>query len=381
MKMYQTLKMTTNKLFHSLYYDPLSPAGFTNAAELQKAAVTKNVSSKPKVIENWMGQQLTHAIHKPARRRFPRNKYFVSTPGELAQADIADMSMFGQQNDGFKYLLTFIDVFSKKAFVEVLKTKTGEEMRGALERIFKKFRPQSLQTDRGTEFVNEHVRNFCANSGINLFFTQNQDIKCAVVERFNRTLKGRMFKYFTANGTRRYVDVVQKIIESYNNTYHTTIKMTPNQVGVQTTDDVFKNTYGYASPRDYLLNRKNEEKTKFKIGDRVRMKYTLTSMDKCYYPNWSDQIYRVIAVSEGNVRDMYEIADEMNAKMPRRFYSFELQKLIGEPTFRIEKVIKHRKGESYVKWLNHPDKFNSWVKTKSIKNVRTFNSRNGNSSS
>ena len=372
--MYQTPKMTTNKLFHSLYYNPASSACFSNSSELERAA-----GNSSKGGGKWLNQQLTHSLHKPSRRRFKRNRYFVRTPGELAQADIADLSMFGDQNNGFKYLLTFIDVFSKKAFVVPLKTKTGNEMKNALATIFRKFRPQSLQTDRGTEFINSVVRDFCKENGVNLFFTHNQDVKCAVVERFNRTLKGRMFKYFTAHATRKYVDILDQLVDAYNNSVHRTIKMTPNQVTGQNTSDVFQNTYGEETPRDYLQNRKNEEKTRFAIGDKVRVKYALTSMDKSYYPNWSDMIFTIIHVSESDRRDMYEIEDELKVKQPRRFYSYELQKVEGKPVYRVEKIIKQAKSQVLVKWLNHPESFNSWVKKSQIKNgIRSFASRNGN---
>ena len=370
--------MNPNKLYHSLYYNPISPACFSNESELKRAVKQKDNSAPVKNVKRWMSEQLTHSLHKPARRRFKRNKYYVTAIGELAQADLADLSMFAQQNDGYKYLLTFIDVFSKKAFVKTLKTKSGPEVKDALLNIFREFRPQSLQTDRGKEFINEQVKQLCKENGINLFFTFNQDVKCAVVERFNRTLKGRMYKYFTAYGTRRYIDVLEKIVQGYNNTQHGTIKMTPNEVSNQNSDEVFKNTYKADSPMEYTLGKRNEEKTKFKVGDKVRVKYTLTPMDKSYYPNWSDQVFTIIMVSNGDTRDMYEISDELNMKQPRRFYSYELQKVVGDPVFRIEKVIKQGRTKSLVKWLNHPDSFNSWVDNKQIKNgTRKFISKNG----
>lgn len=365
-----------NKHLRKYYYDPASTASFSNEYELKKAAVTTNGSLPMKTIKSWMSQQLTHSLHKPARKRFPRNRYFVRTPGELAQADIADMSMFADQNNGFKYLLTFIDVFSKKAFVEAMKTKSGDDVQLALSKIFKLIRTQSLQTDRGTEFTNEKIRQYCKDCGVNLFYCQNQDVKCAVIERFNRTLKGRMFKYFTAYATRKYIDILPQLVAAYNNTRHSTIKMAPNEVTDSNTDQVFSNTYGYASPREYLVNRVNVERTKFKVGDRVRVKYTLTSMDKGYYPNWSDMVFKITAISEGGERDMYEIVDEMNAKMPRRYYTHELQKVDGDPVYRVEKVIKQSKGKSLVKWLNHPEQFNSWINSKDVKNIRNFTSRN-----
>ena len=121
-------------------------------------------------------------------------------------------------------MITVIDVFSKYGWMLPLKTKTGVEVANALKEIFKVRKPRSLWVDRGRElFFNRHVKSL-----VDLYTTENEE-KSSVVERWNRTVKERMFKYFTANNTRRYIDIVDRLVQNYNNTKHSSIKMTPVQ--------------------------------------------------------------------------------------------------------------------------------------------------------
>ena len=127
---------------------------------------------------------------------------------DQAQDDLVDMRQFSKDNQGYNYILTFIDVFTKEARAAPLKTKMQKEVSSALNKILEEYEVRSLQTDRGTEFKNKQVEHMIEGNFVDHFFTNNQDIKCAVVERFNRTLKAKMYKYFTAKGTRKWVDVL-----------------------------------------------------------------------------------------------------------------------------------------------------------------------------
>lgn len=107
-----------------------------------------------------------------------------------------------------------------------LKTKTGQELVKAFQTILSSGRkPNKLQTDQGKEFVNEHFQKFLRDKNIH-FFTTNSGLKASVVERYNRTLKNKMYRYFTAKNTLRYIDVLPKLVSSYNKTYNL------SQVGV-----------------------------------------------------------------------------------------------------------------------------------------------------
>ncbi len=223
-------------------------------------------------------------MHYPARRRFKRNKILVNCIDEQWEADLVDMKEFSIQNNNFNYILTAIDCFSKYGFIVPLKNKTGNELVEALKKIFKNRKCSVLRTDRGTEFLNKNVQNFLKVEGVEHFTSHDQEIKCAIVERFNRTLKSKMFKFFTAKGTRRYIDQLENFLISYNNSKHRTIKMSPNEVNKQNEKLVFKNIYGVTNIREILNNQKGRSKAKMEGGDKVRNKYVLKPFDKGYYP-------------------------------------------------------------------------------------------------
>ena len=140
---------------------------------------------------------------------------------EIWAADLVDMQAFSKLNRGVKYLLAVIDIFSKYGWLIPLKDKTGKSVAKALESIFKERKPDKMWVDKGKEFYNKQVQNL-----IELYSTENEE-KSSVVERWNRTMKEKMWKYFSANSTRVYIDVLQKLVDQYNNTRHSSIKMTP----------------------------------------------------------------------------------------------------------------------------------------------------------
>ena len=145
-------------------------------------------------------KQDTYTLHKPARRH-RRNRVIVGEIDELWQMDLADMQAIAAENDGYRYLLVCIDVFSKFVWVIPLKTKTGPALVTAFKKILESGRkPQKIQTDQGTEFFNKHFKDLMKEEEIQLYNTYNET-KASVVERVIRTLKTRMWRYFTAKKT------------------------------------------------------------------------------------------------------------------------------------------------------------------------------------
>ena len=131
------------------------------------------------------------------------------------------MQAFSKDNNEIKYLLNIIDIFSKFDWIVPLKRKTGQEVANAFSRILKERRPSKMWVDKGREFYNKDVQTLDE-----LYSTENEEKSCAI-ERFNRTIKEKMFKYFSANYTRKFVDVLDLLVDQYNNTIHSSIKMTP----------------------------------------------------------------------------------------------------------------------------------------------------------
>lgn len=122
----------------------------------------------------------------------------VSGIDDQWQADLVDVRALSRYNRGFQFLLTCIDIFSKYAWVIPLKNKTGISLTKAFKQILKSGRrPLKLQTDKGSEFFNRNVKQFLEQHHIHLFATHDET-KASIVERFNRTFKEKMWKYFTA---------------------------------------------------------------------------------------------------------------------------------------------------------------------------------------
>ena len=101
----------------------------------------------------------------------------------------------------------------------------------------------NLQTDKGTEFINAPTQELFEENRINFYTTENDDVKVSVIERFNRTLKSKMWKYSTLKGTHRYVDVLKDLLHSDNNTHHRTIKMSPSEVNRNNESEIRKTIY------------------------------------------------------------------------------------------------------------------------------------------
>jgi hypothetical protein len=221
------------------------------------------------------------------------------------------MQQFSRQNKGFRYLLTVIDIFSKFAWVLPLKSKTSKEMINAFHKLVEKRKPKKLWTDAGKEFINKSFKEFLSKNEIEIYQTFNEG-KAVVIERFNRTLKEKMWRYFTETNSNKYLDILPKLISDYNNTIHATIKMTP--VDGSKPENESKITY---------LSNTAREKPKFKIGDRVRIYKYKTLFSKGYETNWTKEIF-VISEIKNTSPITYKIKDLDGEDIVGSFYKQEL---------------------------------------------------------
>ena len=177
----------------------------------------------------WSLSQNTITLHKPVRLNFTRRPTIVTEIDQQWQSDLCDLQNLHADNDGYKFLLVNIDVFSKFAIVYPLKNKSAQSVKNAFIESIKFRKPKFVQTDRGTEYFNNMLKKWFAQNKIKHFATHNYDVKAAVVEQFLWTLKARMWRYFTQHNTRRYVECLPELVKSYNDTFHRTMGMTPNE--------------------------------------------------------------------------------------------------------------------------------------------------------
>ena len=225
-----------------------------------------------------------------------------------------------------------LDLFSKYGWIVPLKDKKGETVAEAFKTIFKEGRkPQYLWTDKGKEYYDKNMRELLEKNNIILYSTENEE-KSSVCERWNRTIKTKMWKQFTVQGNTVYLDILPKILEQYNNSKHSSIKMTPVEASKKKNESaVYYNLYGDME--------QSSSKPKFKVGDKVRIsKYKRKVFDKRCKPNWTEEIFLVDKIQSTN-KITYGLKDLNNEEIQGSFYEPELLPA-KQDVFRIEKVIR-----------------------------------------
>ena len=340
------------------YKDPKVAASFGGVNALYR--VSKGKVSR-KNIQNWLKGIDAYTLHKPIKKKFPTNRVIVRSIDQQWQADLADLSCLQKYNQGFRYVLTCIDILSKYAWAIPLKSKKSEDIVNAFKTIFSTRKPKILQTDRGTEFKNFKFQKFLKQEGVR-FFTTFNNTKASVVERFNRTLKTKMWKYFTQNHTYHYLNVLDELLQSYNKTYHSSTKKAPVEVTPENERGVWLTLFG---------NIENFKRKPFifNVGDTVRVSKQKLTFEKGYETNWTEELF---VVTECVRRDPpeYRIKDLLDEPIQGTFYAQELQKVEPKKDYAIEKILKKRmrKGrlEYEVKFKGYPSKFNQWIPSSNL---------------
>lgn len=301
--------------------------------------------SKRKVVEE---------LHKPARRNYERRSFDIRGIDETWQADLVEMIPYARQNKGFNYMLNVIDTMSKFAWSVPVKRKNGQNITEAMKSILKKGRiPTNLQTDRGKEFYNKEFKELMQKFNINLYSTYS-NLKASICERFNRTLKNKMWQQFSLQGNYKWIDILDDLLLKYNNTKHRTIGMKPKDVNASKVAEILS--------RIALNNKKKiAARGKFKIGDKVRISKNKEIFEKGYTPNWSTEIFTISKVQNTAPRT-YQLQDYQDKPIAGGFYEEELLKTKYPDIYLVEKVLKKRGNNIYVKWLGFDNSHNSWIK-------------------
>jgi len=299
---------------------------------------------------------IVNELHRGARKNFKRRKVYVKGIDDIWQIDLVEMLPYSKVNGGQKYILTVIDVLSKYAWAVPVKDKTGKSVTAAMQTVFDHVAshhhrlPRNIHCDSGKEFYNETFKSLMKSHGINLYSTYTH-LKASVVERFNRTLKGWMWKEFGVQGNYKWLKLLPQLLKRYNSRVHRVIGMAP--VDVSLADEA------------NLVEKLNEPSTKqrkprFSPGDVVRISKYKTLFAKGYTPSWGTELFTIDHV-RSTIPHVYYLRDEHGNIISGAFYEQELQKTKYPDTYLVEKVLKRRAGKVYVRWLGMDSTHDSWV--------------------
>jgi hypothetical protein len=302
-------------------------------------------------------KQFRKELHKPIKRNFPKRRVQVPEKDHTWAMDLVDMSNFARQNKGYKWLLTVMDVWTRYGWSIPIKTKKAVDVLAPFKSIINESgrQPKRIWVDEGKEFYNSALSAYLKELGINRYSTYGKE-KSVMIERFNRTLKQRMWEEFTEYQTRNWIDRHEQLLEWYN----------------------FKPHRGIDNRSPYSMSRWPENVTlcvdkkpdsflqpKLKIGDVVRVSRQKGIFEKGYTANWSQEQFTIVMIRVSLCDDppVYYVQDWYHRPVRRGLYEQEVQLVKYPWVYLVEKVIKRdpSKKRMLVKWVGLDSTNNEWI--------------------
>ena len=288
---------------------------------------------------------------------------------EQWSADLLDMSKMKTENDGISFILVIIDVFSKFSWLQPIINKKADTVKKDFSKVLDTGRiPQRVWVDAGTEFQNKLLYKYFKEEDVHMFIARSES-KSVFAERLIKTLKVKLFKYMYYNQTYRYINVLADICESYNNSYHSSIKMAPSEVNESNKLEIYLRDY---MPNVNKINRQTQ-KSSLEKGTLVRLSRPKETFSRGYKEKFSEEIFVVDFVINSHPK-RYAIVDGLGGNVEGTFYGKELLKVHPDENreYKLNEILKYRKNkkEALVSWYGYSEKFNSWIPSYQIKSYK-----------
>lgn len=313
-----------SRVLQSVYYNLQNPVSFSGVNTFSNHVVNK---TQPRFkVKQWLLEQDAHTLHAPVRQQYPTNHYLIFGANELYEIDLIHLLNISQFNYGYKYILVVIDCFTKYVWAAPLQNKRSQTTTTAFRKILEQSGqiPKIVNCDRGGEFNSAVFNAYLKTKGIQLNFPYIQSKqKASFVERVIRTIKTKIYKYFTSKGPkfRKYIDVLPAIIKSYNESVHSTTKMAPANFQVRDTVQVYRNIRAKTRRNDIPQN------AKFRIGDFVRIVRKKSQLEHGYTETYTREVFRINKVIFKQPIPLYELSDLKNTAISGKFYGVQLSKV------------------------------------------------------
>ncbi|KAL3084275.1 hypothetical protein niasHS_009763 [Heterodera schachtii] len=277
------------RLLEFLYKDLSSPVAFTSVEPLLREARKTQPKINRTDVQNYLATQRTYTLHRQAKRRYRRLPTLAPGLHTEWQADLAIFDRLAKQNRGYKYLLVCIDTLSRQVFVQPVRTKTSANMIIAFGRIFKrsKYIPWKVLTDQGKEFTARAVQQFFRTNDVEHFcMLTSPQFHAGMAERANRSIKERLYRYFTERNTYKWIGVVQDIVRAINHSPNSTIGMCPADLN-------FKNAEALRQKLHNAAENVVRRQPRYRVGDRVRIEKYKHVFKKGYLPRFTNELFTV----------------------------------------------------------------------------------------
>ncbi|CAL4180623.1 unnamed protein product [Meganyctiphanes norvegica] len=376
----------------NIYVNVEHPASFSGCTKLYKESrkIRKDITLDD--VKKFLQSQDSHTLHGLVPQKFLKKPVLVSGPGILVSSDLIDMgrSLKPSLNRNTRYIIVFIDCFSRKLKIYPLTNKRGDTIAEKLNDFLShsQYRYSLLWVDEGGEYYSKATKNVCAKYNIKMYSVHNRRFKASLAERVIRTLKQKLYKIMTHLNTEKYIDLLPAIVTAYNNSAHRgLLGDTPNNVhqlknrdeidllAKRMVDQKLSN-YGKSINRDSFKYEVSQRDI-VQVGTYVRLLLNSAEgiFSKSYRPIFTREIFIVDRVNTSGKPVTYYLRDLLDETIKGVVYRSELSPVEKPTTFHIEKILKTRLCKDsnqklhLVKWSGYPDKFNTWIKKSDLEKV------------
>ena len=343
-----------------IWTDPDNPNSTCSIRALHNAVRKEGITLSE--VREYLSQKRSYTLHRVARKRFLRRRVIVSSPRHTIACDLAEVGHLSRSNNGVRYLLVCLDIYSRYLHVVPLKNKRGLSVAEALADVLEQEESNGynkMWTDRGREFLNHHVSNLLKSKKIKLYHTESHEIKSSPVERVIRTLKGRIYRYLTEHGTESYIDVLPKIVKGYNYYPHSGIgNVRPVEAHRHRTPTQTRQHMNHALCKSYKNRVRENAPLSLSVGDSVRVSRANEVFKRGFLYQTTEEIFIVDRIDKTQNVTGYYLRDLDGEPIKGIFYREELVKTSMPDKFAID-IIKKRRRNKRVEVLVHYRGYNN----------------------
>jgi hypothetical protein len=280
-----------NELLTQLYYKEKNFDG-ANILYRKAKAINKNITHK--IVKDWLNAQSVVQQTKQTTNKKPVFLPIYSDLPHSFQIDLTFFPKYKKQNKGFYVLFTAININTRVAYAYYSKSKEAETIVAMLKKFHEDTLINSIACDLGTEFTNIHFKKYCEKHNIDLFYMKADSHKLGIINRFHRTLKNKMLKYFIVGNTVRWIDGLDDIIDNYNDTFHRGIRIEPNKADAFIEADI-------VAEAKMKTNKIKANEIAYNIGDKIRVLSTKDVFEKAS-TTYSPEVYTIEKVNKNSIR-------------------------------------------------------------------------------
>jgi hypothetical protein len=351
-----------NELLNQIYYKEKNFDG-SNILYRKAKAINNNITHK--IVKDWLNAQSVVQQTKQTTKKQAFLPIYSELPHSF-QIDLTFFPKYKKQNKGYHVLFTAININTRMAYAYYSKSKAAETIVTMLEQFHGDTRINSIACDLGTEFTNIHFKKYCEKHNIDLFYMKADSHKLGIINRFHRTLKNKMLKYFIAENTVKWIDGIEDIIDNYNNTYHRGIRIAPNDA------DAFIEADIVAEAKQKTMKLKANEIV-YNIGDKIRVLSTKDVFEKAS-TTYSPEVFTIEKVNKNSVR----LSNGTTVKKTNAMITNEVQnetsntkKVKAEKDHKVD-LKMDKEGIKKSKTINEPRQLrSSKVQTRSMTKIST----------